>query len=883
MEQVQTIPNSIRDIWGSDARYIQRFLCIRDKVGRIVPFFFNRTQVAYRRMKGMELARRRERDRNAKPHYLVLKYRQGGITTEEQAESFYLTATRENQSLVTLAHDKASTVEIFRMVNLFDRKLTPEVRPVRDYENKAEIEYKELNSKFHIGTAGNRTFGRGMTLQRAHGSEIGLWGRTKTGYSMNVQDIANLIAGLCEACPYGPVVLEGTAQGAKGWFYETWNEAKKGGNDWIPVFLPWFIEPMNSFPFEIGEEIILTEEEKNFVEMVAGKYGMAIRPEQIKWRRAKQNSLKGLFQQEHPECFTADTKISFPDTNGLDVYRNKPECCKGENDVFRIETGLGYAVKATENHQFMLSDGSWCQLKCLKQNDSIKLLPPRLDGEYQYVSLTYDLPILNSRIKIDEELAEFIGVFMGDGSFYKDKKGNYYNLSIVFDRQDADVIRKYKNYLIKVFGKVNERLTGSKDGGIELRVSSKWLDVLFVSLDLVRRTTPSGLKSSGIKRKVHVPDYILRSPKSVIASFSRGLFDADGFIGYRYPQVKFFTKYEDFMRDIQLLLLGFGITGKVNAVVKKHTDGHNYVGRELCLRKSETEAYMKEIGFISKRKNNRWINRIPLHRGGWKGHGIVFIDKIKEIKYIGKELVFDREVIPEHYYSANGFYVHNSDVTAFLVSGQHYFDISIINKLVELCKSPIEVRDDGCLTVWARPVEGHRYIIGGDVGEGLPNSDFSVGGVLDYETCEQVACLRGRWKPEVFGEKMAKLGYEYNTALLAPEANNHGHSTLNTLLNAIHYPRLYYHRDYDTTSQSTKLGWQTNAKTRPTMLSGIKMAVEDNLMKVNCPIFLSECRNFQDSGEGKYEGDHDDTVIAWAICWSVRQIGFGPEPRVSMI
>ena len=473
----------------------------------------------------MELARRRERDRNAKPHYLVLKYRQGGITTEEQAESFYLTATRENQSLVTLAHDKASTIEIFRMVNLFDRKLTPEIRPVRDYENKAEIEYKELNSKFHIGTAGNRTFGRGMTLQRAHGSEIGLWGRTKTGYSMNVQDIANLIAGLCEACPYGPVVLEGTGQGAKGWFYETWNEAKKGGNDWIPIFLPWFIEPMNSLPLEIGEEITLTEDEKNFVEMVAGKYSMAIRPEQLKWRRAKQNSLKKLFLQEYPE----------------------------------------------------------------------------------------------------------------------------------------------------------------------------------------------------------------------------------------------------------------------------------------------------------------------------------------------------------------------DPITAFLVSGQHYFDISIINSLVKLCKPPVEVRDDGCLTVWAKPVEGHKYIIGGDVGEGLSNSDFSVAAVLDYETCEQVACLHGRWKPEVFGEKMAKLGYEYNTALLAPEANNHGHSTLNTLLNVIHYPRLYYHRDYDATSQSAKLGWQTNAKTRPIMLTGIKTAVEDGFMKVNCPIFLSECRNFQDSGEGKYEGDHDDTIIAWAICFAVRQIGFGPEPRVSVI
>ena len=154
---------------------------------------------------------------------------------------------------------------------------------------------------------------------------------------------------------------------------------------------------------------------------------------------------------------------------------------------------------------------------------------------------------------------------------------------------------------------------------------------------------------------------------------------------------------------------------------------------------------------------------------------------------------------------------------------------------------------------------------------------------MDYKTGEQVACLHGRWKPEVFGEKMAKLGYEYNTALLAPEANNHGHSTLNTLLNTLHYPRLYYHKDYDATGQGEKLGWQTNAKTRPIMLSGIKTAVEDSFMKVNCPMFLGECRNFQDSGEGKYEGDYDDTVMAWAIAWQVRQTAGGDQLRMSVI
>src|SRR5262245_34472987 len=38
-------------------------------------------------------------------------------------------------------------------------------------------------------------------------------------------------------------------------------------------------------------------------------------------------------------------------------------------------------------------------------------------------------------------------------------------------------------------------------------------------------------------------------------------------------------------------------------------DGHTYIGRELYLRKKETEAFMREIGFVSTRQNDRWLKR----------------------------------------------------------------------------------------------------------------------------------------------------------------------------------------------------------------------------------------------------------------------------------
>lgn len=505
-------------ILNNSARYIQHFLWIKDKRGDIIPFNFNRVQVIYRRMKRILLAQKRETNPYIKPHYMVLKYRQGGITTEEQGENFHLTATQENQNVITLAHNWETTQEIFDIAQLFDRLLPARasVKPIRDWENKREIEYKRLNSKFHIGTAGNTSFGRGQTFQRVHCSEVPLFGKKKNQHSLSINDIENLISGLCIACPYGEVVLEGTGQGAAGWFYNTWQESKEGGNDWIRIFLPWYIDPLNSLSLMTGERLDYTDEEKDLIRMVKDNYNIIITAEQIKWRRITKNRVRKLFPQEYPE----------------------------------------------------------------------------------------------------------------------------------------------------------------------------------------------------------------------------------------------------------------------------------------------------------------------------------------------------------------------DDITCFLLSGNSRFDVSILRKLINQCKKPVETKDNGQLVIWEKPVTGRRYVIGADVGEGMTNSDYSAGVVLDVVSCEQVARLMGRWKPETFAIKLANLGLKYNTALLGVEANNHGHSTLNTLLNTLHYPRLYYHTDYDSTG-SEKLGWQTNGKTRNTMISDLATAIDEYLMKINDPLFINQCMTFQKDGDGKYqagEGCYDDLVIAWAISYQLKNV-----------
>ena len=215
------------------------------------------------------------------------------------------------------------------------------------------------------------------------------------------------------------------------------------------------------------------------------------------------------------------------------------------------------------------------------------------------------------------------------------------------------------------------------------------------------------------------------------------------------------------------------------------------------------------------------------------------------------------------------------DVSCFLTSGIHFFDVARVQALAGTARPLLSREDDGRLDIWVAPEAHHRYVAGGDVAEGTEHGDWSVCGVLDRETGEQVARWRGRARPEVFAEKCAALCTLYHRAQLGIERNNHGHSALNTAINKLHYANLYEHEDYDQVDgRSKKAGWPTNSKTRPIMLDDLSAGImPGGGMRVNDPVFLTEMLAFVDNGNGKYEartGQHDDDLMAWAIAWQLR-------------
>jgi len=248
-----------------------------------------------------------------KPWFLLLKYRRGGFTTIEQAMSYMVAVTRPRSSVATLAHTGQSTSRIFRIAMLY-HDMDPNC-PKRISDSKTVLEFQN-GSQFFVGTAGGHGFARGDTLQRVHGSEVSKWMRSKRA-TASMEDVEDLAAGLLGAASNGEIVFETTPNGRE-WFCIQYEESKLGLNEFTPIFLRWFDDPMNRLhPGQYNAEEILDTLNGEEIALIA-KHGLDM--SQIAFRRQAKKIYKRLFPQEMPEddktCFLA-SGVCFFDTDAI--------------------------------------------------------------------------------------------------------------------------------------------------------------------------------------------------------------------------------------------------------------------------------------------------------------------------------------------------------------------------------------------------------------------------------------------------------------------------------------------------------------------------------------------------------------------------------------
>jgi len=277
----------------------------KDATKGFVPFKLNDAQ------KVITSSLDKQVEETGKVRAIILKARQQGISTYCSARVFWKSYFSPHSKSVILAHDSATSDALFTMSKSLISNMPIMLRPTQNKSNAKEIiikspayRDKEAIGSYRLYTAGSPEAGRGTTPTIAHLSEVAFWG-------FDSQIISGMFQGISGAAGT-EVILESTANGASGEFHRLWKGAISGENEYIAIFLPWYIT--KEYTRTPPANMELTTEEEKLVELYSLTNG------QLYWRRLKIGESGAVkFQQEYPA--TADEAFIVSGANVFNVEK----------------------------------------------------------------------------------------------------------------------------------------------------------------------------------------------------------------------------------------------------------------------------------------------------------------------------------------------------------------------------------------------------------------------------------------------------------------------------------------------------------------------------------------------------------------------------------
>jgi hypothetical protein len=273
---------------------IEMAFYIVNKQKKTVPFFLNDVQKSF--LNDLRNAIDEHKTGNQRGiKLIVLKGRQQGFTSFITAYQLAATITQRNFSGMTVADSADNTATIFEDKARFPYSLLPDpLKPSEKFNNRKELHFDLLNSRWRCTTAGSEGAGRSKTINFFHGSEVGFW----PDYE---ETMTALQGAFTEDCIQ---ILETTANGYNE-FKKLWDDAIKSENNWKPKFYEWWRTSEYRTPF------VSKEEEKTFKESVLNPgtdfhrklkvlLGKGLSWEQLNWYSEKRKDLKDKLPQEYP-------------------------------------------------------------------------------------------------------------------------------------------------------------------------------------------------------------------------------------------------------------------------------------------------------------------------------------------------------------------------------------------------------------------------------------------------------------------------------------------------------------------------------------------------------------------------------------------------------
>jgi ribonucleoside-diphosphate reductase alpha chain len=307
----------------------------------------------------------------------------------------------------------------------------------------------------------------------------------------------------------------------------------------------------------------------------------------------------------------------------------------GEEPTRRITTAGGYVIQGTLTHRIKVvtpttGEWVWKRLADVASDDIVPLQTGTLVGDVRPVPL----PVLDQAYYggdhrlavpnlVDEDLAELVGYFMGDGSLHA--KG----IRLCVADKDLDVVERL-------------RVLGKDLFNIEAEVTQQrgYQEITYSSIRLARWWKAAGFAKT-LPREDHaakgwtprIPSAILETNDHVVyAAFLRGLYEADAAVPDGVPTLS--TASESFANEIRTLTLTLGLV----TTTRKTQSGWGGAIYQIRLRNLDYAIqFARNVGFLSERKARLVPREMPSSRAG-KGDRIVLARELwDELVPVGSE------------------------------------------------------------------------------------------------------------------------------------------------------------------------------------------------------------------------------------------------------
>jgi ribonucleoside-diphosphate reductase alpha chain len=335
----------------------------------------------------------------------------------------------------------------------------------------------------------------------------------------------------------------------------------------------------------------------------------------------------------------------------------------GTKPVFRLRTRAGYELRITADHKVWTEGRGDVAVRDLQVGEPVRLLSPGFGTQ-----------------ALGESLALGIGVAVGDGCLVQSVQPNRVQRGVILTMAAAEA-----GVLQTIAAAVNEekhlrRAVGApgRPDDVHVTISATGSRLSFASRVVVDQFREFAVLDEGSERKRFTPA-VFGLDKRSLAAVLRGLFTADGTVanyGSKSQHVSLDSTSLDLLKQVQVLLLGFGIksklyrdrrSGKLESTLPDGRGGlRRYPVRQmhsLRISRSSRVVFQQEIGFDGASPK---ASALAMLNADVETYQDRMTDCVESIEAAGEEAVYDLTERDTSHFVANGLLVHNCSEYIYL-------------------------------------------------------------------------------------------------------------------------------------------------------------------------------------------------------------------------